>query len=105
MQVVAEANKPEWSGGHKGLQLYLHRLVHPMWDAQLLTPSKSNPASLVPNLTEDNLKVGSFLNLSGWKCPTEKRFADSDFYKDDTGIGHMNQANMLRSQKRPGSIV
>ncbi len=58
MQVVAEANKPEWSGGHRGLQTYLQRLLHPTWDSKLVSPAKSNPNSLMPNLSDENLKVG-----------------------------------------------
>ena len=57
LQVVQEANKPEWSGGHRGLQTYIQRLVHPMWDNKLVVPSKI-PHSLVTNLSEESLKVG-----------------------------------------------
>ena len=57
LQVVAEANKPEWSGGHRGLQIYLQRLLHPMWDTKLVAPSKASPNSLLPNLTDESLKV------------------------------------------------
>ncbi len=56
-QVVAEANKPEWSGGHRGLQTYLQRLLHPTWDSRLVSPTKANPNSLMPNLNEETLKV------------------------------------------------
>lgn len=56
-QVVAEANKPEWSGGHRGLQTYLQRLLHPTWDSRLVSSTKANPNSLMPNLNEETLKV------------------------------------------------
>lgn len=55
--MVAEANKPEWSGGHRGLQTYLQRLLHPTWDSRLVSPTKANPNSLMPNLNEETLKV------------------------------------------------
>ena len=57
VQVVAEANKPEWSGGLRGLLTYLQRLLYPTWDTKLATPTKTNPNSLMPNLTEATLKV------------------------------------------------
>lgn len=57
LQVVAEANKPEWSGGHRGLQTYIQRLVHPTWDSKLVVANKTNPQSLATNMTDDNLKV------------------------------------------------
>ncbi|DBA94363.1 TPA: hypothetical protein ACH3X1_001969 [Trebouxia sp. C0004] len=56
-EVVAEANKPEWSGGHRGLQTYLQRLLHPTWDSRLVSPTKANPNSLMPNLNEETLKA------------------------------------------------
>ena len=65
-QVVAEANKPEWSGGHRGLQTYLQRLLHPTWDSRLVSPTKANSNSLMPNLNEETLKV-SRVCIHGWK--------------------------------------
>lgn len=31
--------EPEWSGAHKGLALYISRLLAPIWDMKLITPS------------------------------------------------------------------
>lgn len=59
LQVVAEANKPEWSGGYRGLQTYLQRLLHPTWDTRFVSPAKANPNSLMPNLNEETLKVSA----------------------------------------------
>ena len=59
IQVVPEGNKPEWSGGQRGLHLYLQRLLQPTWDEKLASAaSKANPNCLMPNLSQDMLQVG-----------------------------------------------
>ena len=57
-QVVPEGNKPEWSGGQRGLHLYMQRLLQPTWDNKLMSAaSKANPNTLMPNLSQEALQV------------------------------------------------
>ena len=59
-QVVPEGNKPEWSGGQRGLHLYMQRLLQPTWDNKLMSAaSKANPNTLMPNLSQEALQVQS----------------------------------------------
>lgn len=59
-QVVPEGNKPEWSGGQRGLHLYVQRLLQPTWENKLMSAaSKANPNALLANLSQEALQVDS----------------------------------------------
>ena len=66
---MPEGNKPEWSGGQRGLHLYLQRLLQPTWDDKLVSAaSKANPNSLMPNLSQDTLQVGGSAAVKHHSC-------------------------------------
>lgn len=46
MGAVVPVAEPEWSGAHKGLCLYVARLLQPAWDEQIVSPIRSSPALL-----------------------------------------------------------
>lgn len=49
--------EPEWSGAHKGLALYVSRLLAPIWEAKLITPSSSNPNVWKARLSDASMVV------------------------------------------------
>lgn len=46
MGAVVPVAEPDWSGTHKGLCLYVARLLQPAWDEQIVAPLRSSPALL-----------------------------------------------------------
>ena len=55
MGAVVPVEEPEWSGAHKGLCLYVARLLQPAWDEQLVVPSKTSPDLLLGTVSTDVL--------------------------------------------------
>jgi hypothetical protein len=49
--------EPDWSGAHKGLALYVSRLLAPVWEARLVTPSASNTSVWKARLSQQTLTV------------------------------------------------
>ncbi|KAF8069564.1 NUP155 [Scenedesmus sp. PABB004] len=49
--------EPDWSGAHKGLALYISRLLAPVWEARLITPSAANPDVWKARLSEATMAV------------------------------------------------
>lgn len=49
--------EPQWSGGHRGLALYVSRLLTPVWDVKVITPSRGNAAVWKARLTEQTMSV------------------------------------------------
>lgn len=45
LQAVPVA-EPEWSGGHKGLCLYVGRLLQPLWESAVIGPAKPGDSIL-----------------------------------------------------------
>jgi nuclear pore complex protein Nup155 len=43
MGAVVPVAEPEWSGAHKGLCLYVARLLQPAWDELVVSPLRSSP--------------------------------------------------------------
>ena len=59
--------EPQWSGGHRGLALYVSRLLTPVWDVKVITPSRGNAAVWKARLTEQTMSVSVAARLRG--CP------------------------------------
>jgi nuclear pore complex protein Nup155 len=57
MGAVVPVAEPEWSGAHKGLCLYVARLLQPAWDEQIVSPIKSSPALLKCALPVEGLQA------------------------------------------------
>jgi len=57
MGAVVPVAEPEWSGAHKGLCLYVARLLQPAWDEQIVSPIKSSPALLKCALPLEGLQA------------------------------------------------
>lgn len=49
--------EPQWSGGHRGLALYVSRLLTPVWDVKVITPSRGNVNVWKARLTEQTMSV------------------------------------------------
>jgi hypothetical protein len=49
--------EPQWSGAHRGLALYVSRLLAPVWDVRIITPSANNPNVWKARLTEKTMMV------------------------------------------------
>jgi hypothetical protein len=49
--------EPDWSGAHKGLAVYISRLLAPMWEAKLITPSSSNTNVWKARLSDSSMTV------------------------------------------------
>lgn len=49
--------EPDWSGAHKGLAVYISRLLAPIWEAKLITPSASNANVWKARLSERSMTV------------------------------------------------
>eukprot|EP00879_Flechtneria_rotunda_P022745 GHRR01024022.1.p1 GENE.GHRR01024022.1~~GHRR01024022.1.p1 ORF type:complete len:934 (+),score=353.75 GHRR01024022.1:671-3472(+) len=49
--------EPEWSGAHKGLALYISRLLAPVWDNKLITPGSRDPNVWKARLLEATMTV------------------------------------------------
>jgi hypothetical protein len=49
--------EPQWSGAHRGLALYVSRLLTPVWDVKVITPSRSNSKVWRARLTEQTMNV------------------------------------------------
>lgn len=51
--------EPEWSGAHKGLALYTSRLLAPVWDNRLITPSSNDPNVWKSRLSDATMAVSA----------------------------------------------
>jgi hypothetical protein len=49
--------EPQWSGAHRGLALYVSRLLAPVWDVKVITPSSNNANVWKARLTEQTMSV------------------------------------------------
>jgi nuclear pore complex protein Nup155 len=49
--------EPDWSGAHKGLAVYISRLLAPIWEAKLITPSSSNANVWKARLSDGSMTV------------------------------------------------
>lgn len=66
--------EPQWSGAHKGLALYVSRLLTPVWDVKVITPSRTNANVWKARLTEQTMMV----RRGGvWVCVGGYREADT----------------------------
>jgi hypothetical protein len=64
--------EPDWSGAHKGLAVYISRLLAPIWEAKLITPSSRDA-----NVWKARLSDGS-MTVRDWRCKCRRtvfRFA------------------------------
>lgn len=55
MGAVVPVAEPEWSGAHKGLCLYVARLLQPIWDELIVEPLRSSPPLLRCAVSVDSL--------------------------------------------------
>jgi nuclear pore complex protein Nup155 len=49
--------EPQWSGAHRGLALYVSRLLAPVWDVKVITPSSNSASVWKARLTEQTMSV------------------------------------------------
>ena len=49
--------EPEWSGAHKGLCMYVARLLQPVWEEAVMVPMQGNAAVLSCRLPTATLQV------------------------------------------------
>lgn len=60
--------EPQWSGAHRGLALYASRLLMPVWDVKVITPSSSNPKVWRARLTEQTMNVSLDTHAGNTLC-------------------------------------
>ena len=49
--------EPDWSSAHRGLCLYVSRLLQPVWEMRLVAPAKSDPLLLTCRLSLQTMQV------------------------------------------------
>ena len=69
--------EPEWSGAHKGLCMYVARLLQPVWEEAVMAPLQGNAAVLSCRLPTATLQVTSFFSIVAvclqWLCSRQLR--------------------------------
>jgi hypothetical protein len=71
MGVPVPVAEPEWSGTHKGLCLYVSRLLGGAWDEAVVVPLRSSPQLVRSRLSAEALQVGGCAyggGGGGWVC-------------------------------------
>eukprot|EP00878_Enallax_costatus_P016050 GHUV01016827.1.p1 GENE.GHUV01016827.1~~GHUV01016827.1.p1 ORF type:complete len:1150 (+),score=458.72 GHUV01016827.1:567-4016(+) len=74
--------EPDWSGAHKGLALYISRLLAPVWDHRLITPSSGNP-----NIWKSRLSDATMMVLEAKLRELEKFLHEAASRRKNRGFG------------------
>lgn len=54
---------PQWSAAHKGLCLYVSRLIYCMWEHKVVVANPKHPDILNCRLSKDSMQVGRLPDL------------------------------------------
>lgn len=100
--------EPDWSGAHKGLAVYISRLLAPIWEAKLITPSASNANVWKARLSERSMTVleNKLRALERFLAEICKRRKARGFGKagnNSSGNGQQHSSSFLGGQLEDGT--